>query len=182
MVEVASNLGRHLGLKPGSSEISIPDRRLVTSRDVMEKFGFDFGIKAHGKLRDHGIMVNMQELQFLETPKMHKGSQALYFLEQKVGNHRIYVSYIPENGKSTEHTHDPIYKPKISEIYAPIGGILGLLVDGKQYEISEANGSFIVDPGHFHQVQQGNNASINVIILQNSAGIPDEEVHIPRSK
>lgn len=182
MVEAVNYSRQHLGfINPGFSDLLAPDRRVVSSRDVMEKFGFDFREKAHRKLTEHGINIDRQELEFFEAAKPHMGSQALYFLEQKVGNHRIYVSYIPEKATSTEHMHDSKHNPPVIEIYDPLGGVLGLLVDGKRHEVSETGGPFVVNPGHYHQVSQSEgNESIYVIVLKDSAGIPDEEVHIAK--
>lgn len=173
-------------IKSNSSGLLVPDtalfvqeRRIMTSRDLMDRYG-DYKNKTYRQLISYGIEIDRQGLDFFETAKMHKGSQALYFLEQKIGEHRIYLSYVPKNGKTTEHMHDPKYNPPVIEIYHPIGGNLGIFIDRKEHRHG-AEVPVVVYPGQLHQVSQSeDNDSFNLIILKNSAGIPDEEVHIAR--
>lgn len=165
-------------LVPGK-ELVVPEK-IVTAREVMDRFDFDFRPIVYQKLAEQDIKVGKDELIFFEGAKRHAGSDAYYFVEQKVGKHRIYTSAVFEDGQTSRHKHSKKHKRPVVEFYFEIGGKSYIFTDDddKRQEPNE-EGIIIVYPEHFHQIRQPReHASLNLMVLTNSADIPDNQVHI----
>lgn len=165
-------------------------------KDLQEVLGENYREEVFDVLNWLKIVNTIEEVNFRDATIPHGNSDGHYFLEQIIGDHRIY-SYIiraeeipmvsTEMGAKTsehKHEHEDIV---ITENYFVHQGQMIL-------DVEEDNGERIVEqirldkktphahifPNHFHQGRT--NFAFVTVVMPNAASIPEDEIHIPRIK
>ncbi len=144
---------------------------VVGSRDVMTIFGFDYRPLVIERLRRHGVNASKQELRFLDTGLRQKGSQELCFLEQVVGEHRVFLSYLGPNSTTTRHFHTY----PVEELYEALAGKTFLTICQVTHELNTENGAVVVPPGEPHHLKTGENPALILSIMRDKLPIPPSD-------
>lgn len=156
---------------------SIPvksEQNKVSAQEVISTFGFDYKPIVKERLKAHGVDFNDQDLNFFEIAQPHDGSNAVYLLEQIIGEHWVFLSFLSSNRITSEHSHDS----PVEELYDPLAGNALLLIDGESSELSKEKGPLAVSAGRFHQLQTGETPILTLIVMKNSAGVSRDKLHI----
>ncbi|MBI2031450.1 MAG: hypothetical protein HYT08_02435 [Candidatus Levybacteria bacterium] len=146
------------------------------------------------------IVDDISQLNFKKQTERHiksngHKSDGHYFLEQKINNYRIYGYVLKpepeENGESigrtSEHKHS--YKGRrVVEHYISLIGSMDLVMDDENEEsakvvtLSSAAPHVMVPPETYHQAEISEGVAVVLVIMPDTADIPDEELHIPRQE
>jgi mannose-6-phosphate isomerase-like protein (cupin superfamily) len=146
----------------------------LTKNNVKERFGFDYEPIVTDRLKHWNSLPEGHKLRFFDMPQRHNRSSGLYLAEEIVGTSWIFVQAMLSNGISTKHMHGE----NVVELYDPLAGESILMVDGKEHKLNPGV-SFEVFPGQAHQLKTGENPSLNLLIMKNSAHIPRSKLHVP---
>lgn len=146
----------------------------ISRDDIVNTFGIDYELVVVERLRHWGKLPQNRKLNFFDIAGSHKGSSGLYLLEEIVGDSWIFVQAMLNDGISTKHMHGE----HVIELYDPLAGESFLTVDGKEHEL-RIGMPFEVFPGQTHQLITRKNPSLNLLVMENSAHIPRNKLHIP---
>jgi hypothetical protein len=152
----------------------IGNKGILRTDAFSEKFGFDYRPVVEKRLKYWGSLPEGHKLNFFDIARYHEGSSGLYLLEEIVGNDWVFVQAMLENGISTKHKH----VPGVPELYDPLAGESTLMVNGEGHNL-KTGVPFEVFPGQIHQLMTFENASLNLLVMKNSAHIPRSQLHIP---
>lgn len=151
----------------------VPKDNRVTSESVSIMFGIDLKERIVDISRVFNLFPDGHELTFFKTGKEHKGSQALYLVEESVGEHKVYVSLLGPNSKTSIHKHD---EPLVEDYYWLAGTSFLRLNDGI-HELSEGQETISVPSENIHQLATREEASLALIVLKNGAKVPEYRLH-----
>lgn len=154
-----------------------PRNREIVRAEIVNKFGFDYRPVVIERLKFWNKLPENRVLNFFDVAISHKGSSGLYLLEEIIGDSWVFVQAMLENGISTKHMH----KENVIELYNPLAGQSMLMVNDKELRLNVGI-PFEVFPGQVHQLKTGENPSLNLIIMKNSAHIPRNKLHIPATE
>lgn len=147
----------------------------VISEDIARMFKIDLRERVVGRLRAFGFLPDGHELTFFGKGQEHNGSQALYFVEEAVAGHMVYVSFLGPNSQTTVHTHDePLF-----ENYLWLAGESFLRRDNNIHKLGRGQEVIRVSPGSVHQLTTRGEASLALIVMENAALVPADRLHIP---
>lgn len=147
--------------------------RQITSVHLAEMFGPDYKERIECKAAGLGIR---EKLVFFDFPKSHNGgSQALYIVEQYVGNDLVLASVLEPNMKTSKHHHEA---PMLREIYFHIAGESFVSVDGKKFPLNREQNLIEVPLGVSHQVRTQEDPALTLIIMENARLVVAGRLHI----
>lgn len=162
------------------SGLLIPDKRTNREEDLPRIFGADVKSLTQSKLVELGILPKGSKLDFLNSPKIHtyveedgtvKESDAIYFLEQVIGEHGILVSLLAPYSLTTRHQH----KHPILENYHAITGVSFLTLGDDVVELSlNKRESIEVPLNTEHQLRTREKPAFILIVMKN-AGLVDRK-------
>lgn len=158
------------------SGVVVPDNGRAR-KDIGEMFGIDIRARVIDKLRAFGFLPDGHELTFFSRGQKHNGSQARYFVEEAVGEHMVYVSFLDPNSQTTVHTHDE----PIHESYIWLAGESFLRRDKDVHKLGQGQEVIRVSPGSVHQLTTRQHASLALIVMENAALVTADKLHIPAS-
>lgn len=149
------------------------NRREITSEEIVKIFSVDYrGLVAD--ILSRVLLSASHALSFFDSPKEHKGSQALYLAEEMVGKDMIFVSYLGPNGKTTIHKH----QEPIREKYFQLAGSSYLRLGNDFHELK--GGSALTVPSDVpHQLTTRENSSLVLIVMENAISVPRDKLHTP---
>lgn len=101
-------------------------------------------------------------------PKTHEGSQAYYYADYYLGEHRILLGLMPLNSFSTTHYHE---SPIIEE-YHPLAGQLYLNGEPIPKE------GLIINPYMVHQASAREIPAVTLLVMRNAGKVPEHLQHI----
>lgn len=157
------------------SGLIAPRNGEVTSEEVGAMFGLDLRGEVVDRLRAFDLLPDGHKLTFFEKGQEHKGSQALYLVEESVGEHMVYVSFLGPNSKTTVHIHDE----PLSETYVWLGGESFLRRDNDIHNLRQGQEVVRVSPRSVHQLTTRQHPSLALIVLENAGLVPADRLHIP---
>ncbi len=143
-------------------------RNIVRLKDIEEDFGANCLEEITAFLYELGLYSKENPPPYHNVLQRHKGSQALYVLEEDRGDIIAYIQYMPKNSRSSEHRHPP----QASEDYYVRKGSLYL------YQTQIPQGCLTVNSGSKHQVFTHDEPSLTVLVTKNVLGIPRDKLHI----
>lgn len=149
-------------------------KRGITSEDITRELNVDYRKMVVDMLSGFGFLPDGHMLNFFDSPKGHMGSQALYFLEEMVGRHMIFVSQLGPNGKTTIHKH----QEPIREKYFQLAGSSYLRL-GKDIQELREDFALTVPSDVPHQLTTRDNSSLVLIVMENAISVPRDKLHIP---
>lgn len=150
-----------------------PKERKITSAHLAEMFGSDYRECIERKAAGFGIR---EKLVFFDSPKSHNGgSQALYIVEQYVGDDLILVSVLEPNKETSKHRHEA---PMVQETYFHIDGESFVEVGEKKLVLNRNQGMIEVPLDISHQVRTQENPSLTLIIMKNARLVSPDRLHI----
>ena len=149
-------------------------KREMTSEEIRKIFNIDYKRLVMDTLNLVGFFPYGHTLNFFDTPKRHKGSEALYFAEEMVGEHMIFVSFLDSNGVTTRHKH----QEPIRENYFQLAGSSHLRLGDNLHEL-KAGSTLTVPSDTFHQLTTRENPSLVLIVMENAISVPRDRLHIP---
>lgn len=145
----------------------------ITSEEIVKIFRVDYRRLVADTL-SRVLLSDSHALSFFDSPKRHRGSQALYLAEEMVGKDMIFVSYLGPNGKTTAHKH----QEPIREKYFQLAGSSHLRLGNDFHKLRE--GSFLTVPSDIpHQLTTRNSSSLVLIVMENAISVPRDRLHIP---
>ena len=157
------------------SGLAVPNNGKVTSEDIAAMFGIDLRERVLAKLRAFNFLPDGRELTFFGKGQAHNGSQARYFVEERVAEHMVYVSFLGPNSQTSIHKHDePIF-----ESYFWLGGESFLRRDNDIHRLAQGQEVIRISSGSVHQLTTRENASLALIVMENAAHVPADKLHIP---
>lgn len=128
------------------------------------------------KIVELDIVLPESELNILEDPKSHNGSEALYLLEQFIDGDLVLVSFLGPNRKTSKHLHRD---PMGTEQYYSLAGE-AILTVGKEELVLDRQYNFRVVPlDTAHQLRTRDNFALTLIVMKNAELVPAENLHIP---
>lgn len=163
------------GFKRRESGVIASNNEHVTSGDIDTLFGIDFKERVINRLKAFGFLPDNHQLAFFDVGRAHKGSQALYFTEEQIEGHMVYVSFLKPNSQTTVHMHhEPIF-----ENYIWLGGASFLRRDNETHKLGQGQEVIRVSPGKVHQLTTRDEASLALIVMENAGLVPADKLHVP---
>ena len=154
--------------------LTIPNEQ-VTSDDFAVMLGIDLRSMVVDRLRAFNYLPDGHELTFFDKGQEHKGSQALYLVEEAVAGHIIYVSFLRPDSKTTIHKHDH----PLQENYFWLAGTSFLRLNEDVRELKQGHEFITVPSGSVHQLTTRGEASLALIVMENAALVSADKLHIP---
>lgn len=171
----------------------------LSHKDLINLAGADYRELVFRSLRLFKIVNDISELQFKDRterhvkPNGHK-SDGHYFLDQKMNNHRIFGYVLKpepeENGESVGMTSEHMHwreDREMVEHYFVLKGSMYLILDKRSEETarvvelrSEDKPHIMVPSMTYHQAEITEGFALVLVIMPDTADIPDSELHIPR--
>lgn len=139
---------------------------------VAEMFGVNYRKLVEDRARQLGIK---EELQFFDFPKPHNGSQAVYLVEQLVGDHLILVPVLGPNMRTSRHYHEA---PMVMERYFHIAGESFVSIGDKELPLNSERNLIEVPLGVIHQVRTQESPSLTLIIMENARLVAPGRLHV----
>lgn len=164
------------GLNASASGLLITEIGKLSSVDLAEMFGSDYVKRIEDKAVGVGIC---DRLVFFDPPKPHEGSQAVYVVEQFVGNDLILVAVLRPNMRTSKHRHE---EPMLKERYLHIAGESFVSVNGDISALNQERDSIEVPLNVSHQVHTNGKPSLTLIVMENARLVPQGRLHIPEAK
>ena len=128
------------------------------------------------KIIELGILPSDQGLIFFDSPKPHKGSEALYLVEQPVGNDLILVSFLEPHRKTSKHFHiSPLRKEK----YYSLAGAAVLMLGDQILELNSKQYYREVPLHVGHQVRTEKDFALTLIVMEDGRLVSPDKLHIP---
>lgn len=128
------------------------------------------------KIAKLDIELPESQLEILESPKPHNGSDALYFLEQFIHNDWVLVSLLGPNRKTSRHLHAA---PVGAEEYYFLAGEAILTMGEKEDPLNSEHNFRVVPSNTPHQLKTRDNFALTLIIMKNAKLAPEGKLHIP---
>lgn len=121
------------------------------------------------------IPLSESELEFLEPPNRHNGSDAVYFLEQFIGDDWVLASHLEPDNKTSRHKH---VEPMGTEQYYWLAGKAILNVEGEDMPLDSEYNFRAVSLGKSHQLRTENSFALTLIVMKNARSVPPEKRHV----
>ncbi len=153
------------------SMLLVSERRQLTNEHVATMFGHDYQKLVKDKAAEFGI----SDLQFFDSPQPHEGSQAVYLVEQFVGDDLVLVAVLEEKQETSKHLH---VGPMKKERYVHVKGRSTVFMNGQKHPLDEENGLIDVLIDVFHQVKTEESPSLTVIIMENARLVAPGRLHV----
>lgn len=150
----------------------VPEQKQLTSADIAEMFGPDYKKSILSKAEEVGIK---EPLRFFDNSLPHNGSQAVYIVEQFVGDDWILVSVLEPYMKTSKHHHKA---PMVKEKYLHIAGESFVAVDENVIALNEKNSHIEVSLNVNHQVTTRKSPALTLIVMENARLVPPGRLHI----
>ncbi|GEM_PF-3843883 len=154
------------------TESLVQERKRLTNEDLVGMFGANYKQLIEHKAVQLGIN---ERLQFFDSAKPHDGSQAVYIVEQFVGNDWILASVLEPNMETSKHHHRA---PMIREKYLHIAGESFVSLDGKEFPLNSEQNLIEVPLDIIHQVRTQENPSLTLIIMENARLVAPGKLHV----
>lgn len=172
----------------------------LTHEDLIELVGSDYRELVFKPLNWLKIADDISQLNFKNLTERHvkqngHKSDGHYILEQKINNHRVYAYILKpeaeENGESIGRTSEHMHSfegREVVEHYFLLRGSMDLVMDNENKESAEVvtlaydMPHVMVPPETYHQAEIVEDFALVLVVMPDTADIPDEELHIPRSK
>lgn len=152
-------------------KLVVPETKKITNEDIGRMFGDNYRQLIERKAAQFGITG----LQFFDAPRPHDGSQAVYLVEQLVGDHLILVPVLEPNMRTSRHCHEA---PMAVERYLHIAGESFVSIDDKELPLNSEQNLIEVPLGVFHQVRTQESPSLALIIMENARLVPPGRLHV----
>lgn len=145
----------------------------IIDRDVLSEI---FGPAYRDEVRDTALRVGIRDpLVFFDKPKAHEKSQAVYLVEQVIGDDLVLVSALGKSGISSRHKH---VNPMRGEEYHWVKGTLSVDMDGKEIELDQDTRRIEVPLDVWHQVRVGEDPALTLIVMKGAGPMAPEARHI----
>ena len=150
----------------------------LTNEDVAEMFGANYRQLIEDKARRLGILGR---LNFFDTPTPHDGSQAMYLVEQFVGDDLILVPVLQKGMQTSQHYH---VEPMLKEIYFHIAGgsTVHVGADETPFPLNEKYPVREIPLGLSHQVKAPECPALTLIVMENARLVPPGRLHVKHLK
>ncbi len=158
-----------------TSGLLVPDQNKLSGVDLAEMFGNNYRRLVEAKAASVGIR---EKLIFFNSGKPHEGSQAIYIVEQFVGDDLVLVPVLRPNMETSKHHHE---KPMLKERYFYIAGESFVRVNGDTLTLNEKQNSIDVPLNVSHQVYTRANPSLTLIIMEKALLVQQGKLHIPET-
>lgn len=167
MVETALGFPRR-----ESGLIATTEQGKLVHVDIVGMFGSDYRERIVNKARAVGLS---NEIQFFDKPMPHEGSQALYLVQQFMGDHLVLVPALGSYMRTSMHYHEA---PMVMERYFHIAGESFVSVNGKKLPLNSEQNLIEVPLGIVHQVRTQANPSLTLIIMENARLVAPGRLHV----
>lgn len=151
----------------------VPNNSQITSEGIARIFDIDLRGIVVDKLKALEFLPDGHELTFFNNGREHKDSQALYLVEEPVGKHMIFVSFLSPNSKTTVHRHEE----PLTENYYWLAGKAFLRLEENVHELRQVQELIKVPPNSLHQLTTREEASLVLIVLENAALVHGDRLH-----
>ena len=169
-----------IGLHGSENGIFVTEKKPLANENVALLFGSNYRELIEKKAEQLGIK---EKLYFFDKPKPHEGSQAVYLVEQFIGDHLVLVPALEPGMETSRHHHA---SPMLKEMYFHIAGKstvdIGEGEKLKSYNLNEQNGLVEVSLDTVHQVKTSEAPSLTLIVMQNARLVPPGQLHIRHIK
>lgn len=167
------------------NNLVVPDRKKITSGDLLGIFGVDVRLLTQDELIRLGILPKGNELLFSNDPIIHTytevdengkkmvvESDGQYFIETVIGKDGVLVSFLPPYSKTSEHEHTG----GILERYRQIAGQSVVNIGGEKFTLN-AGMEARVPIETEHQVTTDKMPGFMLIIMENAGLVPRSQWH-----
>jgi len=185
------------GINPGKREEQV--RKRLTHEDLIKILGPDYKELVFAPLKWLNVVERLEDLDFqFETTRHERAngqkSDAHYIIDgQKIGKHRIYAYLLEtesrdnsQSARTSEHMHWREGR-EVVEHYFTLKGAMYLLLDNPDEDSAKVielqsgiRPHVMIPPRTYHQGEVINGYVFQLVVMPDTADIPDEELHIPR--
>jgi len=169
--------------------------------DLVQLIGSDYKELIFQPLKWLKVVDHISQLNFKKQTERHikqngHKSDGHYILEQKINNHRVFAYILkpePEEngepiGRTSEHMHS-FEGREVVEHYFLLRGSMDLVMDNENEDsarvIQLESGRLshlMVPPETYHQAEIVKDFALVLVVMPDTADIPDEQLHVPRTQ
>lgn len=158
---------------PRESGLVAPaERRILTNEELAGMFGINYRNLIERKAVELGIH---DRLNFFDQPHPHEGSEAIYIVEQYVGDNWVLVPILRPNMRTSRHHHE---SPMGQERYFHIAGESFINVGGNQLALNHKQDIIAVPLNVIHQVTTEDKPALTMIVMEKARLVAPGKLHI----